>query len=53
MPANSVKLPTNPPYDVPKTIENPNSTQSTPTIATAPKVIIIMFVELFTETMPP
>ncbi len=55
MPANSVKLPTSPepPIEVPKVIEKPNNTQSTPTIATAPKVIIIMLVELLTETMPP
>ena len=34
-------------------MENPNSTHSTPTRATAPNDIIIMLVELFTETMPP
>jgi hypothetical protein len=38
---------------VPKVIEKPNSTHSTPTIATAPNVIIIMLVELLTDTMPP
>ena len=53
MPANSVMLPRNPPCDVPKAIEKPNSTHSTPTRATEPKVIIIMLVELLTETMPP
>src|SRR6185312_10991298 len=44
MPANSVKLPTKPPYDVPNAIEKPNNTHSTPTTATAPNVIIIMLV---------
>jgi len=39
--------------EVPKVIENPNSTHSTPTIATEPNVIIIMLVELLTDTMPP
>ena len=34
-------------------LEKPNNTQRTPTTATAPKVIIIMLVELLTETMPP
>ena len=53
MPANSVKLPTKPPVEVPKVIEKPNNTHSTPTRATAPNVIIIMLVELLTETMPP
>ena len=53
MPANSVKLPTKPPYEVPKVMEKPNSTHSTPTRAAAPNVIIIMLVELLTETMPP
>jgi hypothetical protein len=38
---------------VPNTIEKPKSTQSRPTTATAPNVIIIMFVELLTDTMPP
>src|SRR6476659_3068614 len=53
MPANSVKLPTRPPVEVPNVMENPNSTHSTPTRAAAPNVIIIMLVELLTETMPP
>src|SRR6478735_9309335 len=48
MPANSVMSPTKPPIEVPNTIEKPKSTQSSPTIATAPNVIIIMLVELLT-----
>jgi hypothetical protein len=53
IPAKSVKLPTKPPCEVPNAIEKPNNTQSTPTSAAAPNVIIIMLVELLTETMPP